>query len=115
MAGTGWALVDAARPYHLNPALIAGIAGTESSYGAAACYGAPFNAYGLASCGRSWSVPAFHSWRESFRFMARFLTSRWPNARTPFDFYGYAADPWSWGAHTAAHMNELGFQATVRW
>lgn len=115
MHGTGWGLVDEARPYGLNPALIAAIAGTESSYGAAACWGNRKNAYGLSSCGRGWRVPVFRSWRESYRFMARFLASRWPRARSPYDFHGYARCSACWGRKTAEHMRALGFPETVLW
>lgn len=115
MRGTGWGLVNEARSYGLNPALIAAIAGTESTYGAAACRSNRFNAYGLSSCGTGWRVPAFRSWRESYRFMARFLSSRWPGARTPYDFHGYALCDACWGRKTSQHMLELGFPATVGW
>lgn len=115
MAGTGFALVTESLRRRLNPALIAGIAGTESSYGAAACWNNRFNAFGLSSCGSGWSVPQFRSWRESYRFMAGFITSHWPNARTPWDLHGYAACDACWGNSTAGHMRELGFAATVRW
>jgi hypothetical protein len=114
MAGTGFALVDESKPYGLNPALIAGIAGTESTFGEAPCSNNRYNAFGLANCGGAWTVPAFGSWRQAYRFMAGFLTSRWPSAQTPYDYTGYAADPASWGGKTSAHMADLGFPATVR-
>lgn len=115
MAGTGFSLVVEARAKGLNPALIAGIAGTESSYGWHGCYGNRRNAFGLSSCTSGWRVPYFPTWRSAYRFMARFLTERWPHARTPYDFYGYAAATSSWATATSRHMNELGFPATVRW
>ncbi len=115
MAGTGFALVTESRRYRLNPALIAAIAGTESSYGAAACQSNRFNAFGLSSCGSGWLVPRFQSWREAYRFMAKFLTERWPFAKSPYDLHGYAACDDCWGRKTAAHMLELGFPATTRW
>lgn len=115
MRGTGFGLVVEARRWGIQPAFIAAIAGTESSFGAQACRGNRFNAYGLASCGSSWRVPAFRSWRESYAFMARFLAERWPRARTPYDYYGYAACSSCWGRKTAGHMVELGFAPVTRW
>jgi hypothetical protein len=115
MRGTGFALVTEAKQWNIHPALIAAIAGTESSYGAAACRNQPYNAYGLASCGTSWRVPYFASWRDSFRFMARFLATRWPGAHTPWDLRGYAACDSCWAAKVAWHMRRLGFPATARW
>lgn len=115
MANTGFALEAAGWRWHVHPALIAAIAGTESSFGAAACSGNPRNAFGLSSCGSGWSVPYFHSWRQAYQFMGRFLSSRWPSARTPWDYHGYAACSSCWGTHTAQWMNHLGFPATVRY
>jgi hypothetical protein len=108
MRGTGFALVVEAKKQNINPALIAGIAGTESSYGAAACWSNRFNAFGLGSCSGSW-VPAFGSWRDAYRYMAGFLRSHWPTARSPYDLHGYAACDSCWADHTAGHMRELGF------
>lgn len=106
MSGTGFALERAGWRWKVSPFFIAGIAATESSLGRASCYGAPFNAYGLGSCGGSW-VPRFRSWGESYLFMGRFLSSRWPQALTTYDFYGYAQDSQAWGASTERHMREL--------
>ncbi len=100
MGGTGRDLEAAGRRYGIHPAFIAAIAGTESSFGAAPCASNRFNAYGLANCGSIWGVPAFRSWRDSYLFMGRFLSSRWPGARTPFDFHGYAACSSCWGSKT---------------
>lgn len=104
MEGTGKDLEQAGRRYHVHPAFIAAIAGTESSFGAAPCSSNRFNAYGLANCQGIWSVPAFRSWADSYLFMARFLSSRWPHARTTYDFHGYAACDDCWGRKTAEHM-----------
>lgn len=106
MRGTGIHLVAAARKYRISPFFIAAIAGTESSFGAASCQGNPYNAFGLASCGSSWRVPYFPSWRSAYLFMGDFLTSRWPSARTTLDYHGYAACSSCWGAKTAMHMRQ---------
>lgn len=115
MRGTGFALVVEAKRWNIHPALIAGIAGAESSYGAAACRGNPFNAFGLSSCGSGWYVPVFRSWREAYRFVARFLHEHWPTARSPWDLHGYAACDACWSAHVAREMQSLGFAAVARW
>ncbi len=107
MARTGRALEASGWKWHVSPYFIAGIAATESTLGRAACYGNPFNAFGLASCnGSSW-VPNFRSWAHAYDFMGRFLSSHWPNARTPYEFYGYAACSSCWGSATAWHMRDL--------
>lgn len=104
MAGSERALEAAGRRWHISPYFIAAIAGTESSFGAAGCSGNPKNAYGLSSCTTGWSVPYFSSWEASYEFMGKFLTSRWPSARTTFDYHGYAANSQKWGAKTAYWM-----------
>jgi hypothetical protein len=104
MANTGRELEAAGHKHHVHPALIAAIAGTESSFGAAACSGNPRNAFGLSSCGRGWHVPYFQTWAQAYTFMARFLSQRWPHARTAYDYAGYAACSSCWGAKTASWM-----------
>lgn len=104
MAGTGAELEAAGRRYHVHPAFIAAIAGTESTFGAAACASNQYNAFGLSSCGSGWSVPNFQSWGEVYEFMGRFLSSRWPSAATTYDYHGYAANSVSWGAKCAYWM-----------
>lgn len=115
MAGTGFALEAAGWRWHVHPAFIAAIAGTESSYGRLGCHGNPRNAFGLASCGSSWRVPYFATWRQAYEFMGRFLSERWPRARTPFDFHGYAACSSCWGRATAWHMSRFGLGTDVRY
>lgn len=115
MRGLGWKLEQAGWRWHIHPALIAAIAGTESSFGAASCRGNPFNAYGLSSCTSGWRVPYFKTWAQSFQFMGRFLTERWPRARTPYDYHGYAACSSCWGAKTSYYMRRLGFAPSVRY
>lgn len=113
MAGSEGALVAAGRRWGVSPYFIAAIAGTESSFGAAACRNNRYNAFGFSSCGSGWRVPYFRSWGEAYDFAARFLTGRttvtsgWPNARTTFDYFGYAACSSCWGAKTAMHMRQL--------
>lgn len=110
MSGSEGDLVRAAKRWHISPFFIAAIAGTESSFGAAACSSNRFNAFGLSSCGSGWRVPNFQSWYEAYDFMGRFLTgntsvtSGWPNARTTYDYHGYAACSECWGRKTAQHM-----------
>jgi hypothetical protein len=106
MANTGYALEAAGWRYHISPYFIAAIAGTESSFGAAACSGNPKNAFGLSSCTSGWRVPYFPTWASAYQFMARFLTSRWPGARTPWSFRGYAACTDCWASKVAMHMRQ---------
>lgn len=116
MAGTEAALEAAGRQHGISPYFIAAVAGTESSFGAAACRGAPFNAFGLASCGTSWRVPYFPTWRSAYLFMGSFLTSRWPSATTTMHYYGYAANSSAWGAKCAYWMRErFGVGNSVRY
>lgn len=106
MDGSAGSLEAAGRRYGISPYFIAAIAGTESSFGAAACSGNPYNAFGLSSCTTGWHVPYFRSWSQAYLFMAKFLTDRWPRARTVYDYHGYAACSSCWGASTAGHMRE---------
>lgn len=114
MANTGWQLEKAAHKKRISPYLIAAIAGTESSFGAAACRSNRFNAFGLASCGSMWRVPNFQSWADAYAFMAKFLTDRWPNAKSAYDYSGYAACSSCWGAKTAWWMkSRFGVSSSV--
>jgi hypothetical protein len=113
MEGTGYMLERAGWRHGIHPALIAAIAGTESSFGRAACRSNRYNAFGLASCGTSWRVPDFRSWAQAYQFMGRFLKERWPHARTPYDYRGYAACTPCWARKTAGWMRWLGFPAAV--
>jgi hypothetical protein len=116
MAGSERALEAAGRRWHVHPAFIAAIAGTESSFGSAACSGAPKNAFGLASCGSGWHVPYFPTWDSAYDFMGRFLSGRWPDARTTYDYRGYAANSQAWGAKCAYWMRErFGYGPEVRY
>lgn len=113
MAGSERDLESAGRRYGISPYFIAAIAATESSLGVAACSSNRYNAFGLSSCGSGWSVPDFQSWKEAYLFMGAFLTgntrvtSGWPNARTTYDYHGYAACSSCWGSKTAYHMGRL--------
>ena len=104
MRGTGYQLERAGYQHHISPYFIAAIAATESSLGRAACANNPYNAFGLASCGHSWHVPQFRSWAQAYMFMGRFLSQRWPHARTPYDYHGYAACTPCWARKTAWWM-----------
>jgi hypothetical protein len=116
MAHTGYQLERVGWRYRISPYFIAAIAATESSLGRAACRSNRYNAWGLASCGTSWRVPDFGSWAEAYMFMGRFLTGRWPHARTPYDYHGYAACTPCWGRKTAYWMGRLfGVGPSVRY
>lgn len=116
MAGTGTELEAAGRRHHVHPAFIAAIAGTESSFGAAACASNRYNAFGLSSCGAGWRVPNFRSWGEAYDFMAGFLKSRWSSASTTYDYSGYAACSSCWGRKTADWMrSRFGLSNSVRY
>jgi len=116
MDGSAGDLLAAARRHRISPFFIAAIAGTESSFGAASCRGNPYNAFGLASCGSSWRVPYFPTWRSAYMFMGKFLTSRWPSATTTMHYYGYAACSDCWGRKTAEHMRaRFGVGPSVRY
>lgn len=116
MSGSEGPLEAAGRRYGISPFFIAAIAGTESSFGAAACSGNPKNAFGLASCGNSWHVPYFPTWAAAYHFMGSFLSSRWPTATTTYSYHGYAACSSCWGAKTAMHMrNRFGVGPSVRY
>ena len=115
MSGSEAALLAAGRRYGISPYFIAGIAGTESSFGAAACRNNRYNAFGLSSCGSGWHVPNFQSWGEAYLFMGKFLTDRWPSASSTYSYGGYAACSSCWGAKTAQHMsNRFGVGSSVR-
>lgn len=107
MRGTGWKLEQAGYTHRISPYFIAAIAATESSLGRAACRSNRHNAFGLASCGHSWPVPQFRSWAQAYQFMGAFLRRRWPQARTAYEFYGYAACSSCWGRKTAYWMRRL--------
>lgn len=116
MAHTGYALERAGFRYRLSPFLIASIAGKESSFGAAACRSNRFNAFGLSSCGSGWHVPDFQSWGHVYSFMAKFLTERWPHARSPYDYHGYAACTACWASGVSYFMtSRFGASTSVRY
>lgn len=115
MANSGFALVVESKRWNISPALIAAIAGTESSFGAAGCYGNPKNSFGLSSCTSGWYVPYFPTWRSAYAFMGRFLHTRWSSARTPYDLVGYAACSSCWAGKVSYYMHVLGWPASVRY
>jgi len=104
MSGSERQLEAAGRHWRISPYFIAAIAGTESSFGVASCSGNPYNAYGLSSCTTGWAVPYFRTWGDSYEFMGRFLTSRWPSATSTYSYHGYAACSDCWGNKTAFWM-----------
>lgn len=104
MAGLGVTLRDIGKQYNISPYFMAAVAGTESSFGHAACSNNPKNVWGLAACDGRWYVPYFNSWDEAIRFYASFLADRWPSATSPHDFHGYAACTPCWGRKTSYWM-----------
>lgn len=120
MAHTGRQLEAAGWKWHVHPAFIAGVAGIEAAWGRLACRDNRFNAFGLGSCGTAWSPPTFRSWAAAYDYMARFIHSRWPSARTPYDMHGYCvtssgADCPDWPAKVAWNMERLGFGPSLRY
>ena len=113
MQGTERALEAAGRRHGISPVFMAAVAGTESSYGAAACSNNHYHVWGLSSCGSGWYVPQWGSWAEAFDFYARFLTTRWPGATTPYSFRGYAACSDCWGRSVSGHMARFGVSNSV--
>ena len=59
--------------WNINPFLVASIAGTESSFGAAACGG---NAWGIGNCGFS-----FSSFGDGIHYATRLLRTELPEPR----------------------------------
>jgi hypothetical protein len=116
MAGTGSILEPVARRYRISPFFIVAVSATESSIGRAPCRNNRRNVWGLASCNDSWPVPYFDSWQEAYVFYAKFLTERWPHARTAHDYRGYAACTPCWGRKTSYWMSRLfGVGPSVRY
>ena len=107
MHGLGWILEAEGHRHGISPYFMAAVAATESSLGRASCRNNRKNVWGLASCTNMWHVPYFETWREAIRFYARFLASRWPSARSPYEYYGYAACDRCWGSKTAYWMGRL--------
>lgn len=116
MSGTEAALEAAGRQHRISPMFMAAVAGTESSYGAAACRNNRMNVWGLSSCGPGWYVPTWATWAQAFDFYARFLVSRWPGATTPYSFRGYAACDTCWARKVTEHMrSRFGVGPEVRY
>jgi hypothetical protein len=114
LAGHGFALEAAGWKHHVHPAFIAAAAGLESAWGRLACQGNRWNLWGLGSCDRYWRVPHFTTAAQAFDYYARFIRSRWPRARTPYDLAGYCeCGSRSWGSRVAWNMERLGFRPTI--
>lgn len=114
LAGKGWLLEAEGHRAGVHPAFIAAVAGLESAWGRLPCRANSKNLWGLGSCDRAWQVPHFATWRQAIRYFARFVRTRWPYARTPYDLHGYC-ECGSWGSRVAWNMDRLGFPATVRY
>jgi len=115
MAGLGVVLEREGRKHGVSPFFMAAAAGTESSFGAAPCSNNRKNVWGLAACDGRWHVPYFNSWQEAIGFYARFLSSRWPSARTPYDYHRYAACTPCWGRKTSLHMSRFNVGNSTRY
>lgn len=115
MAGLGAVLEAEGRRYGVSPYFMAAAAGTESSFGAAACSNNRKNVWGLAACDGRWHVPYFETWSEAIGFYARFLSSRWQGHSTPYSFSGYAACDVCWGRKTSSHMGRFGVGNSTRY
>jgi len=115
MEGTGKIIVNQSEKYDINPYFVVAVAGKESSLGAAACSNNRKNVWGLGACGRVWSVPRFKNWIQAINYFVRFIDRLWPNAQTPFQFYGYCNGcETEWGNDVAGHMRNLGGSTRVR-
>ena len=115
MEGTGKIVVKQSEKYGINPYFVTAVAGKESSLGREACSNNPKNVWGLGACGRAWGVPYFESWLEAINYFIRFIDERWPNANTPFQFYGYCQGcEYEWGKDVSYHMREAGGSTRVR-
>lgn len=115
LSGHERAIEAAARRHNLSPYFLFAASVTESSGGLAACHPNRKNIWGLASCSTTWGrtpVPEWSSWEQAFDWYARFLhgqvgvSSGWPNARTTYDYTGYAKCSSCWGSSTASHMRQ---------
>jgi len=122
MAGLGDNLERVGRRHGVSPYFIVGVAGKESSLGAAACGANPRNVWGLGACGRAWSPPYFGSWDDAIDYFARFVEGKtgvsrgWPSARTPWDFHGYCSGcEASWASGVTRFMSAMGAGTSVEY
>lgn len=109
LRGLGFVFEREGHRRNLSPFFLAGASGTESSLGAASCYGNPHNYWGLGSCDRAWKVPHFDTDGEAIRYYADFIKSHWPHAQTVYDLHGYCppCGARGWGEKTYAWMVRL--------
>jgi hypothetical protein len=116
LQGQAWAIEDVGYHEHLSPAFMVGASGTESSGGASPCCGSSFDIWGW------YAMPAVSSWRDAFTRYARFIHSRWPQARDVWSFYRYCSCGFgfgssyartmaarAWGNRTSQFMARMGF------
>lgn len=115
LSGQGRTIEAAGRRYGVSPYLMVATSVTESSMGLHACGFRGHNIWGLANCDGSWNVPDFWTWGVAFNFYARFLSERWPNANTAYDYSGYAACSACWGSSTSGHMRALFGETSARY
>lgn len=122
MAGTGIDFAREGRRQDVNPFVVLGIAGIESSFGRAAC---GFNAHGLGSCGRAWtstgcvgagsvSLRELTSWSASARVAVRFIRCRFPDATSVYGLVGYCACG-GWYEKVVAFTAAFGSGPGLRW
>lgn len=109
MQGLGFELEAAGFRYHVSPALVAAIAGSESSFGVQAC---GVNYWGWNSCnGQPWSTV-----REGIRYVSLALRDHYLSRGLLTVYavgYRYCGRPGvcnldRWVAHTSWYMRRLG-------
>ncbi len=115
MRGTGKIIYNQSKKYGINPYFIIAVAHKESSLGIEACGEFNRNVWGLGACGRAWNVPSFHNWVQAINYFVRFIDRLWPNADSPYEFYGYCNGcEQEWGSSVADYMYYLNGNARVR-
>lgn len=129
MRGTGYILERVGRRWNVSPYFIIGVSGKESSLGHASCRSNRKNIWGLKSCGvgrytdvtgdgRVDYLPRFKTWGHAYTFFARYVHTRYPHARSPYDFHGYCecGVQSNWAPAVAGFMRRLfGVAAGVRY
>lgn len=100
-----WLLEAQGHKFGVNPYLVAAIAGTESSFGAARCNG--YNAWGVGSCA-SWA--SFATWRDAILYENKLLALDYlgPGATLVTVGTKYAACGTCWANATRYHMHRFG-------
>lgn len=115
MKGTGKIIYNQSKKYDINPYFVMAVAAKESSLGFKGCGRYGRNVWGLGACGRAWNVPSFRNWVQAINYFIRFVERLWPDARTPYEFYGYCNGcEQEWGNDVAKYMHIYNGNARVR-